>query len=133
MRAARAYQSVGQHTAVIAGEPVDLVILLYEKLLQRLREVRVSIEKGDIGGRGEACGKGIELIEKGLIGCLDMRQGGSIAAQLKVQYDRWMAMILRCNVSADIVLLESIEFEVKEILSAWQELRAQRRSMREAS
>ena len=133
MRAARAYQSVGQHTAVIAGEPVDLVILLYEKLLQRLREVRVSIEKGDIGGRGEACGKGIELIEKGLIGCLDMRQGGSIAAQLKVQYDRWMAMILRCNVSADMVLLESIEFEVKEILSAWQELRAQRRSMREAS
>jgi flagellar protein FliS len=130
MRAARAYQSVGQHTAVMAGDPIDLVIMLYEKLLQRLREVRQSLERGDIGGRGEACGKAIELVEKGLIGCLDMSQGGAIAVQLKAQYARWMTMILRCNMAADPALLGVLENEVKDILSAWQELKAQRRSAR---
>ncbi|NBO81529.1 MAG: hypothetical protein EBU75_01550 [Betaproteobacteria bacterium] len=46
MRAARAYQNVGQHTAVMSGDPIDLVILLYDKLLQRLREVKASIDRG---------------------------------------------------------------------------------------
>lgn len=133
MRAARAYQNVGQHTAVIAGDPIDLVILLYDKLLQRFREVRVALERADISARGEACGKAIELIEKGLIGCLDMKQGGTIATQLRAQYARWMTMILRCNLSADPELLGSLEAEVKDILSAWHELKVQRASMRSAS
>jgi len=133
MRAARAYQNVGQHTAVMSGDPIDLVILLYDKLLQRLREVKASIDRGEISGRGEACGKAIELIEKGLIGCLDMNQGGVIASQLRAQYGRWMSMILRCNLSADLALLQTIEAEVKDILSAWRELKAGRGSMSAAS
>ena len=44
MRAARAYQNVDRHTAVISGNTVDLVILLYEKLLQRFREARHTHE-----------------------------------------------------------------------------------------
>lgn len=126
MRAARAYQSVGQHTAVMAADPIDLVILLYDKLLQRLREVRQAIASGDIGARGEACGKAIELVEKGLIGCLDMAQGGTIATSLRHQYLRWMNLMLRSNMTADAALVDEVESQVKEILSAWQELKARR-------
>jgi flagellin-specific chaperone FliS len=50
--------------------------------------------------------------------------------QLKAQYARWMTMILRCNMAADPALLGVLENEVKDILSAWQELKAQRRSAR---
>jgi len=56
MRAARAYRSVDQSTAVIAGSPVDLTILLYEKLIERLITARAAVERGDIGARGEAVG-----------------------------------------------------------------------------
>jgi flagellar protein FliS len=132
MRAARAYQSVDRHTAVITGDPVDLVILLYDKLLQRFREVRAAVERGDIGARGEATGKAIELIEKGLVGCLDMNQGGGIAVQLKRQYAIWMSQLLRCNLTADLELLTKLEAEVKDIHQAWQELKAQRGSPRSA-
>jgi flagellar protein FliS len=125
MRAARAYQSVDRHTAVISGNGVELVILLYEKLLQRFREVRKAIEGHDISARGEATSKAIELIEKGLIGCLDMRQGGEVAAQLRYQYGLWLNQVLRCNLNADLGLLDKVEAEVRDILSAWQEIKVQ--------
>jgi flagellar protein FliS len=125
VRAARAYQSVDRHTAVISGNTVDLVILLYEKLLQRFREARKAIELNDIAGRGVATSKAIELIEKGLIGCLDMRQGGEIAEQLRRQYGLWLNQTLRCNLTADLSLLDKLEAEVKDILSAWQEIKQQ--------
>jgi flagellar protein FliS len=125
MRAARAYQNVDRHTAVISGNTVDLVILLYEKLLQRFREARKAIELNDISARGEATSKAIELIEKGLIGCLDMRQGGALAEQLRHQYSLWLNQVLRCNLTADLGLLEKVEAEVKDILSAWQEIKKQ--------
>jgi flagellar protein FliS len=123
MRAARAYQSVDRHTAVIGGNQIDLVILLYDKLLQRFREIRVSIEGGEIVARGQAVGKAIELIESGLIACLDLDQGGELAKQLRAHYSRWMTGLLRCNLNSDLSLLEKIEHEVKEILSAWRELK----------
>ena len=41
MRAARAYRSVDQSTAVISGSPVDLTILLYERLIERLLTIKV--------------------------------------------------------------------------------------------
>jgi flagellar protein FliS len=123
MRAARAYQSVDRHTAVIAGNSLDLVILLYDKLLQRFREIRSAIESGEIVARGQAVGKAIELIESGLIGCLDLQQGGNLAHQLRAHYVQWMTGLLRCNLNADIPMLEKIEHEVKEILSAWRELK----------
>ena len=125
MRAARAYQNVDRHTAVISGNTVDLVILLYEKLLQRFREARKAIEINDIPARGEATSKAIELIEKGLIGCLDMRQGGAVAEQLRYQYSLWLNQVLRCNLNADVELLDKVEAQVKDILSAWQEIKKQ--------
>jgi flagellar protein FliS len=123
MRAARTYQSIDRHTAVMAGNPIDLVILLYERLLQHLMTASKSMEKNDIAARGLAIGKAIEIIEKGLIGCLDMQQGGDLAVRLKFQYEFWMHQLLRVNMNADPELLKSVDLQVKDILSSWRELK----------
>jgi len=97
MRAARAYQSVSQHTSVMGASTLELVLLLYEKLLDRLRQARESAKSGDVAGRGRATGLAIEIIEKGMLGALDMAQGGEIAVRLKDQYQFWMVQLLRFN------------------------------------
>jgi flagellin-specific chaperone FliS len=37
----------------------------------------------------------------------------------------WLNQVLRCNLTADLGLLEKVEAEVKDILSAWQEIKKQ--------
>ncbi|NDD11406.1 MAG: flagellar protein FliS [Betaproteobacteria bacterium] len=124
MRAARAYQNVNQQTSVIAADTLQLVVLLYEKLLDRLREARTAQLTNDIAARGRATSLAIELVEKGLVGSLDSDRGGEIAAQLKEQYSLWMIMIVRFNQHGKLDQIDALEEQVKTVLSAWREIKA---------
>ncbi|NBT05195.1 MAG: flagellar export chaperone FliS [Betaproteobacteria bacterium] len=123
MRAARAYRSVDQSTAVISGSPVDLTILLYERLIERLLTIKLAVECGDIAARGEAVGFAIELIEKGLVGALDLDQGGEVALQLQLQYKIWVRGLLRVTMSGDPDLIQALEAQFRTVLEAWKEIR----------
>ena len=123
MRAARAYQSVSQHTSVMGASTLELVLLLYEKLLDRLRQARESAKSGDVAGRGRATGLAIEIIEKGMLGALDMAQGGEIAVRLKDQYQFWMVQLLRFNMEGDTQLLDAIEAQIKTVRLGWEEIK----------
>jgi flagellar protein FliS len=125
VRAATAYKRVGDSTSVMAADPLDLIILLYEKLLHRLRETRVAIGAADVAARGRATSAAIEIISNGLIGALDMERGGDVAIRLKEQYQLWLRMLLQINLNGDLELLSTLELSVGEILSAWKELKAQ--------
>jgi len=75
MRAASAYKRVSDSTSVMAADPIGLIVLLYEKLLQRLREAALAIDSGDFSARGRATSSAIEIISSGLIGALDLERG----------------------------------------------------------
>ncbi len=109
----------------MAADPLDLIILLYEKLLHRLRETRLAIEAAEVAARGRATSSAIEIISNGLIGALDMERGGEVAIRLKEQYQLWLRMLLQTNLNGDLDLLSTLESSVGEILSAWKELKAQ--------
>jgi len=123
MRAARAYGEVARHTAVISGNTLDLIILLYDKLLQRLREAQAAVAAGNIRGRGEATSKAIDIIEKGLVGSLDPARGGDIALRLKTHYQLWSTLLLKYNIQPDDNLLLTIETQVKSLKEGWEELK----------
>ena len=125
MRAATAYKRVSDSTSVMAADPLDLIILLYEKLLHRLRETRLAIEAAEVAARGRATSAAIEIISNGLIGALDMERGGEVAIRLKEQYQLWLRMLLQTNLNGDLNLLSTLESSVGEIFSAWKELKAQ--------
>jgi len=124
MRAATAYKRVGDNTSVMVADPLGLVILLYEKLLLRIKEVDVAIGAGDIQGRGKSTSAAIEIISNGLIGALDLDRGGDVAVRLKEQYQIWLQMLLQINMNGDARLLGSLASGVAEVLSAWKEVKA---------
>jgi flagellar protein FliS len=125
MRAAKAYGDVARHTSVMTANSLELVLLLYDKLLQRLREVRAANDKGDVRERGEATGKAIDIIEKGLIGSLDFNKGGDIAKRLHAHYQAWSVLVLRYMANPDPQILEAIEVQVTALREAWDELKRQ--------
>ena len=122
MRAARAYGKTDRQTAVMVSSPVGLVILLYDRLLLRLAEAKRCLVTRDIPARSEAISKSIELIEIGLISSLDVRQGGDIAARLKIHYDVWIAKLFNANMKASVELLDEVEQEVQTIKSAFSQI-----------
>jgi flagellar protein FliS len=122
MRAARAYGKTDRQTAVMVSSSVGLVILLYDRLLQRLAEAKRCLVTRDIPARTEAISKSIELIEIGLISSLDVRQGGDIAARLKIHYDVWIAKLFNANMKASVELLDEVEQEVQTIKSAFSQI-----------
>jgi len=122
MRAARAYGKTDRQTAVMFSSPVGLVILLYDRLLLRLAEAKRCLVTRDIPARSEAISKSIELIEIGLISSLDVRQGGDIAARLKIHYDVWIAKLFNANMKASVELLDEVEQEVQTIKSAFSQI-----------
>jgi flagellar protein FliS len=123
MRAAKAYQAVGQHTAVIGASSIELVLLLYEKLLERIRQAKDCLNAGDIAGRGRATGLAIEIIEKGMIGALDMSKGGELAVRLREQYEFWMLQLLKFNLEANMLAIDAVEHQVRIVRSGWEELK----------
>jgi flagellar protein FliS len=122
MRAARAYGKTDRQTAVMVSSSVGLVILLYDRLLQWLAEAKRCLVTRDIPARSEAISKSIELIEIGLISSLDIRQGGDIAARLKIHYDVWIAKLFNANMKASVELLDEVEQEVQTIKSAFSQI-----------
>lgn len=122
MRSARAYGKTDRQTAVMVSSPVGLVILLYDRLLLRLAEAKRCLVTRDIPARSEAISKSIELIEIGLISSLDVRQGGDIAARLKIHYDVWIAKLFNANMKASVELLDEVEQEVQTIKSAFSQI-----------
>lgn len=122
MRAARAYGKTDRQTAVMVSSSVGLVILLYDRLLQRLAEAKRCLVTRDIPARSEAISKSIELIEIGLISSLDVRQGGDIAARLKIHYNVWIAKLFNANMKASVELLDEVEQEVQTIKSAFSQI-----------
>jgi len=122
VRSARAYGKTDRQTAVMVSSPVGLVILLYDRLLLRLAEAKRCLVTRDIPARSEAISKSIELIEIGLISSLDVRQGGDIAARLKIHYDVWIAKLFNANMKASVELLDEVEQEVQTIKSAFSQI-----------
>ncbi len=123
MRGLRAYREVDRQTAVLSANGVDLVLLTYEALLRRLKQAAEAFSVNDVASRGEAFSKALEVIEKGLIGSLDMKQGGQLSQQLLSQYQLWTAQILHCNMHADAALLGELIKQVEVVRSAWEQVK----------
>jgi len=123
MKAARAYGNLGLQTSVMVSDPVGLVILLYDRLLQRLQDARLGFTTRDIPARATAISKAIELIELGLLTSLDDAKGGEVAGRLRVHYQVWIAKLFQANMQASVELIEEVEAEVQTIKSAWAELK----------
>ena len=127
MRGLRAYQEVDRQTAVLSANSIDLILLIYEALLRRLKQAAEAFLSKDVAARGESLSRALEVIDKGLIGSLDMQQGGQLSQHLLSQYQLWTAQVLHCNMKSDAVLLGELINQVEVVRSAWQQVKDESR------
>jgi len=119
MRSHRAYAATQRETGVSSARPIDLVVMVYARLLDHLRSAQLQMAEGT--DASDSLTKAVELITTGLEACLDKAQGGEIAENLAVIYDWANREILLARLRRDSEKLQGVINALQPLSEAWRE------------
>jgi len=125
MRSANAYRTVGVETAVAGADPHQLVGLLYQALMQSLGAAKLSMQAGDIPGKGKSILRAVRLIEEGLKAGLNDAKGGELAVNLRGLYDYCILILTEANFRNDVKKVEEVIGLIQPVAQAWGEIKAE--------
>jgi len=126
-RAARAYANNESETSVQALDSGQLIVLVYERIFDHLNLGKRAFAKGDyaIG----AFTKAHDLIQQGLLDCLDYKDGGDIAQSLGAVYEWALREIIVARNTRSIEKINAVLEVLTPLYEAWLELAPKGNSM----
>ena len=119
MRAHRTYAATQRETSVSSAKPVELVAMVYQRLLDHLQTSKIQMAEG--ADSSESLTKAIDLITTGLESCLDKEKGGEIAQNLAFIYDWACKEIIRARLRRDPEMIQGVINAFVPLAEAWLE------------
>ena len=119
MRAHRTYAATQHETSVSSAKPVELVAMVYQRLLDHLHTGKIQMAEGS--DSSESLTKAIDLITTGLESCLDKEKGGEIAQNLAFIYDWANKEIIRARLRRDPEMIQGVINAFVPLAEAWLE------------
>jgi flagellar protein FliS len=119
MRAHRTYAANQRETSVSSAKPVELVAMVYQRLLDHLQTGKAQMAGGE--DSSESFTKAIDLITTGLESCLDKEKGGEIAQNLAFIYDWAGKEIIRARLRRDPEMIQGVINAFVPLAEAWME------------
>jgi flagellar protein FliS len=104
---------------VLSADPIELVRILYRLAIDRIREAREHLEKGDIAGRSKAISVASEALME-LNVSLDHEVGGELSRRLAQLYEYIVWRLLEANVQQSAEPLNEALRLLTTLLEAWQ-------------
>jgi flagellar protein FliS len=118
-RSHQAYAATQRETSVSSAKPVELVAMVYKRLLDHLQTGKVQMLEGS--DSSESFAKAIDLITTGLESCLDKEKGGEIAQNLAFIYDWAGKEIIRARLRRDPEMIQGVINAFVPLAEAWLE------------
>ena len=118
-RSHRAYAATQRETSVSSAKPVELVAMVYQRLLDHLHTGKIQMSEGS--DSSESMTKAIDLITTGLESCLDKEKGGEIAQNLAFIYDWACKEIIRARLRRDPEMIQGVINAFVPLAEAWLE------------
>ena len=119
MRAHRTYAANQRETSVSSAKPVELVAMVYQRLLDHLNTGKLQMSAGEDSSASFT--KAIDLITTGLESCLDKEKGGEIAQNLAYIYDWAGKEIIRARLRRDPEMIQGVINVFVPLAEAWLE------------
>lgn len=116
---ANAYLQVGAETAITDANPHHLVTMLFDGCLDAVAQARGAMRSGQIEIKGRAIGRAARIVEEGLRGALDLRDGGNLAADLDGLYSYITTRLTLANLRDDEAALEECQRLIAPLRDAW--------------
>lgn len=119
-RAAKAYASNQVQTGVASSDSGSLIILVYERVFDHLKVGKYAIERGEYAV--ESFTKAHDLIQQGLLACLDFEEGGEISQSLAAVYEWSLREIINARASKSAEKIQAVIDVLMPLYEAWLEL-----------
>lgn len=116
-RGAAAYR----HTHVQSSSPLELVVLLYNGLLEHLLATRDAVDRNDLLGKREHLSRAFAILSE-LQSTLNMAEGGDIAVSLDALYTYATGRLSDFNVKGERAALDEVERLLTPLRDAWTEI-----------
>jgi flagellar protein FliS len=116
-RAAKMYAENNTHTSVVSADSGQLIVLVYERVFDHLKLARNALEVGDYGI--EPFTKAHDLIQQGLLACLDYENGGDVAQSLGAVYEWSLREILNARLAKSPEKVQDVLDVLAPLYEAW--------------
>ena len=116
-KSAKAYAANQIETGVTGADSSQLVILVYEHLFDHLKIGKNELEEGRYGI--ESFTKATELIQQGLLACLDYKQGADVAQNLGAIYEWALRELINARVNRSPEKIQEIIDVLTPLYEAW--------------
>ena len=119
-RAANAYASTQVQTGVASSSPGSLIILVYERVFDHLKKGMLAMKQDDYAI--ESFTKAHDLIQQGLLACLDFKEGGEISQGLAAVYEWSLREIISARSSKSPEKIQGVIDVLLPLYEAWLQL-----------
>ena len=100
---------------------VQIVLMLYDGILNHIRIAKQKVARGDIMSKGTHLSKATLIVTE-LSNVLDMEKGGEISMNLRSLYTYVLQRLLYANLNNDVAALEEAEKIIGTIKDGWKEM-----------
>ena len=117
--AASAYRQVGVETGVAGASPHQLVLMLFDAFSDSVTQARGAMRSRQVEQKGRAIGRALRIVNEGLREGLNLRQGGSLAADLNDLYAYVTLRLMQANLANDEAALDECQRLMVPLREAW--------------
>ena len=128
-RAATAYQTSSVETVVQDASPHQLIVLLFDGLLQAINHASGALQRKDIATFTRQVGRAVRILDEGLKGVLDMQRGGEVAANMWALYDYCVRRLTQANLHNDADALAEVVRLIAPVADSWSQISDQAAAM----
>ncbi|RJQ47250.1 MAG: flagellar export chaperone FliS [Nitrospiraceae bacterium] len=108
-------------TVLATTDRVQIILMLFEGVLNHLRIAKRKMENRDIMSKGVHISKATLIVTE-LSNVLDMEKGGEIASNLRNLYNFVLQRLLQANANNDINAIEDAEKVIDTLREGWKEM-----------
>ena len=123
-----AYARVGVEIGAMSASPHQLICMLFDGAKTAIGMARHHMAGGDVGAKGNAISKAINIVDNGLKASLDAEAAGpagtELVANLTSLYDYIVQRLLYANLRNDATALDEAERLLDDLAGAWREIDA---------
>ncbi|QEL55729.1 flagellar export chaperone FliS [Chromobacterium paludis] len=114
----RSYHAVNLESQTHAASQVELVLVLFDGLLEEIARARGHLQHRRFEAKGESISKCINILN-GLSSALDFESGGEVVASLARLYDYCAHRLYQASVELDVAALDEAETLLVTLKGGW--------------
>lgn len=116
-RAAKIYADNNMHTGVNSADSGQMIVLVYERIFDHLKVGKQSLENGQYAI--ESFSKAHDLIQQGLLACLDYQAGADVAQNLGAIYEWSLREIITARTVRSAQKIQTVIDVLQPLYEAW--------------